>query len=82
MERLVQRLIRQDEVVHPIIESIRSVCERMDVVQSQFEVETDPDLIEATIYELQSLRARYRYLLKTARKQGITSRERESLWNE
>ena len=82
MERLVQRLIRQDEVVHPIIESIRSVCERMDVVQSQFEVETDPDLIEATIYELQSLRARYRYLLKTARMQGITSRERESLWNE
>lgn len=82
MERLVQRLIRQDEVVHPIIESIRSVCERMDVVQSQFELETDPDLIEATIYELQSLRARYRYLLKTARMQGITSRERESLWNE
>ena len=75
-------LLREDEPPHPLIESIRRVCSAIDVVQSRFDQETDPDLIEGCIYELESLRAQYRYLLRTARQQGITCREKAHLWNE
>ena len=34
-------------------------------------MESDSDLIEACIYEMESLRARYRYLLRTAKNRGV-----------
>ena len=34
-------------------------------------MENDSDLIEACIYEMESLRARYRYLLRQAKAGGI-----------
>lgn len=82
MEQIRQKLLRNEEAPHPIIEAIRDVCAGIDAAQNRFEQETDPDLIEAAIYELQSLRAKYRYLLRTARSQGVTCREKVHLWNE
>ena len=82
MEQIRQKLLREDATPHPIIVSIREVCACMDEAQSRFEQESDPDLIEAAIYELQSLRAKYRYLLRVAREEGIACRERVHLWNE
>lgn len=82
MQSLRQMLIRENTAPDPVIVAIRDICGRIDAVQSRFEMETDPDLIEGCIYELESLRAQYRYLLKTARQQGITCRERAHLWNE
>ena len=83
MEPILRRmLLREDTPPHPIIEAIRRVCAHMDAAQSRFEQETDPDLIEGCIFELESLRAQYRYLLRTARAQGITCREKAHLWNE
>ena len=35
-----------------------------------FDAESDEDLIESCIYQRESLRARYRYLLAAARKRG------------
>ncbi len=37
-----------------------------------FDAESDEDLIESCIYQRESLRARYRYLLAAARKRGIS----------
>ena len=83
MQRTLRKLLlREDTPPHPLIESIRQVCAAIDVVQSRFDQETDPDLIEGCIYELESLRAQYRYLLRTARQQGITCREKAHLGNE
>ena len=82
MEQLRQRILREDQEPHPIIEAIREVCALMDAVQTRFEQETDEDLIESAIYEHQSLRAKYRYLLRLARTQGVTCQERMHLWNE
>ena len=48
----------------------------------QFAQEVDPDLSEGCIYEMESLRARYRYLLRTAREQQIRCHEKKHLWNE
>ena len=75
-------LLRQDTPPHPTIQAIREVCARLDAVESQFRQETDPDLIEGCIFEMESLRAQYRYLLRSARENGITCQEKHHLWNE
>ena len=58
---------------HEIQQAIQDVCTQLDRVQSGFEMETDSDLIEAYIYQMESLRARYRYLLRQAKGMGLTS---------
>ncbi len=83
MEQVFRKLLlRQDAPPHPTIEAIREVCARMDAAQNRFEQETDPDLIEGCIFELESLRAQYRYYLRCAREQGISCQEKKHLWNE
>lgn len=81
-QRLRKSLLREDRLPHPTIEAIRRVCAQMELVENRFSQETDRDLIEGCIYEMQSLRAQYRYLLRTARDEGITCEERSHLWNE
>lgn len=53
--------------------ALRFTCDELARVRTCFEMESDPDLIEAYIYEQEALRARYRYLLKTAKEQGQTA---------
>lgn len=59
-----------EELLNDIDEVISSLsrCSR------RFELVTDSDLIDAAIYEELALRARYAYLVKKARAQGITGR--------
>lgn len=82
MQSLRKMLLREDTPPDPVIVAVRDICARMDAVQARFSMETDPDLIEGCIYELESLRAQYRYLLRTARKEGITCGEKAHLWGE
>ena len=82
MEQIRQKVLRDEVAPHPIIETIRDVCEQMEMAESRFAQETDPDLIESAIFEMQSLRAKYRYLLRVARTQGVTCQEKVHLWNE
>lgn len=82
VNRLRKTILREEQPPHPLIEAIREVCARIDLVENRFSMETDTDLIEGCIYELESLRAQYRYLLRSAREQGISCRERAHLWNE
>lgn len=82
MKSISQSILRGEVAPHPLITAIRDVCAGIDAAQSRFEQETDADLIEASIYELQSLRAKYRYLLRKAREEGISCEEKVYLWNE
>lgn len=83
MQTRLQKLLLRDEAApHPIIVSIREVCAAIDAVQRRFQMEDDSDLIEGCIYELEALRAQYRYLLRTARQQGVTCTEKAHLWGE
>lgn len=83
MENTLKKvLLRADEAPHPTIEAIREVCQRLDMAEARFSMESDPDLIEGCIFEIESLRARYRYLLRTAREQGISCAEKSHLWGE
>ncbi len=79
---LKKTLLRADRPLHPTIEAIREVCDQITLVENRFSMESDPDLIEGCIYELESLRAKYRYLLRTARQEGVSCREQAHLWNE
>lgn len=82
MKSISQRVLRKDVEPHPVVVAIRQVCEDIDAAQNRFQCETDPDLIEASVYELQSLRSRYRYFLRLARSEGIVCDEQTHLWNE
>jgi hypothetical protein len=55
-----------------LLEDIRTVCRQMDAARARFEMEQDEDLVEASIYELESLKARYRYLIKRAKKEKLS----------
>ena len=70
---LKKALVKTEEQPHELLIAIRDTCRRMDNAKLRFEMESDSDLIEACIYEMESLRARYRYLLRMARMQGITA---------
>lgn len=70
-DALKKAIFKTDPKPDKIHEAIREVCTRLEMVNSRFEMENDSDLIEACIYEMESLRARYRYLIRTAKNQGI-----------
>ncbi|MBC8570059.1 YaaL family protein [Zongyangia hominis] len=55
-----------------IIEDIKAVLELMDYAERRFNLEQDEDLLEACIYENKALSARYRYLIKMAKRKGIS----------
>ena len=82
MKSISQKLLRNEAEPHPVVCAIRQVCADIDAAQSRFVQETDADLIEASIYELQSLRAKYRYFLRMARMEGVVCNEKTHLWNE
>ena len=53
------------------LQEIRETSQRLQSAYSRFENESNEDLIDSIIYEIQSLKALYRYLLKLAKEKGI-----------
>lgn len=58
-----------------LIEKIRDTYTRLLSAYSRFEAETNEDLLDSVIYEIQSLKALYRYLIKKAQAEGVKCRE-------
>ena len=54
-------------------EDIQEVQNRLDSVNSRYDLTSDNDLVESLIYEQRSLESRYQYLIKTAKEKGIKS---------
>lgn len=79
---LKNMLLRPRVEEHPLLESIRDVCCRMEALESQFSMQSDNDLIEACIYEMEALRAQYRFLLRQAKEAGVTGVSSVPLWEE
>lgn len=63
-----------------LIEDIRTVAQQLELVKTRFEFESDEDLVEACIYEIQALTARYRYLIRTAKEQKMKSTDIGALY--
>ncbi len=60
---------KKEEV--PILDEIRSTVAMIHSMQQWFNTESDADLIEACVFQLESLEARYRYLLRMAKDRGL-----------
>ncbi|MCR4614791.1 MAG: YaaL family protein [Clostridiales bacterium] len=50
-----------------LIDDIHHTLREMDAAYSRFELTVDSDLVDAAIYEINSLSAKYRYLLRLAK---------------
>ena len=54
------------------LNEIREICAQIKCTEMWFEMEDDDDLIEASIYQREALNARYRYLLRQAKKNDVS----------
>ncbi|NLB36374.1 MAG: DUF2508 family protein [Clostridiales bacterium] len=64
-----------------IIEDIRNICKMLDSAYERFQYEQDEDLVDATIYEMEALKARYRYLIRKAKASNIANLELTAFWD-
>ncbi len=55
-----------------LVAEIRAVCTQLRAAQARFDLLCDADLVDACIYEMEALGARYRFLLNQARAMGVT----------
>lgn len=73
--KLVQRIDavteKEDENKKKLIYDIKEVCRLIACNERWFDFEIDDNLIDACIYERQSLFSRYRYLIKLAKNIGL-----------
>ncbi|HEX3027261.1 MAG TPA: DUF2508 family protein [Clostridia bacterium] len=72
---VIQMTLNRKPEVSPeqqLICELEAVKQNLDTVSERFEYQSDPDLVEACIYEMQALTARYRYLTREARRLGLT----------
>jgi hypothetical protein len=60
-----------DKTGSELLCEIEAVKQGLSSVTARFEFANDPDLVESCIYEMQALTARYRYLLREARRIGL-----------
>ncbi len=58
-----------------LINEIHSLGHALELAYERFELQCDNDLVEATIYEIEALKARYRYLLALAKQRNLKADE-------
>lgn len=72
MESLRDMLLNPKKQETPLLDEIRSTVAMIHAMQQWFDTECDADLIEACVFQLESLEARYRYLLRLAKDSGLS----------
>jgi hypothetical protein len=72
LRRNVKTQSTQGNSEKQLLVEIEAVQQSLDMVSARFNFQDDPDLVEACIYEMQALTARYRYLTREARRLGVT----------
>lgn len=73
--KLIQRAegaaVQEQEDREKLLEEIKEVARLIACNDSWFQLECDENLIDACIFQREALRSRYRYLLKSAKQQGL-----------
>ncbi len=72
MQRTNCAVVKENEDTKRLVDEIKEVCRLIACNDCWFELECDENLIDACIYQREELNSRYRYLLKSARQQGIS----------
>ncbi|MBQ2964399.1 MAG: DUF2508 family protein [Clostridia bacterium] len=75
MAALIDLLNRKkaDEENINLINEIQDISRALERAYERFELQSDSDLVEATIFEIEALKARYRYMLALAKEQNLTA---------
>lgn len=75
MAALIDLLNRKkaDEENIDLINEIQDISRALERAYERFELQSNNDLVEATIYEIEALKARYRYMLALAKEQNLTA---------
>lgn len=55
-----------------LTKEIHETCLRLEQIRAEFELVSDPDLVEAIIYDELATKARYRHLLQKAKEGNVT----------
>ena len=67
-------LLRPQKRERGLLDEIRLTVLQMNSVREWFDSESDADMIESCVYQLEALEARYRYLLRLAKERGLQCR--------
>lgn len=69
----IRKPVTPDE--YSLIMQIRDTSNRLRTAYNRFENECNEDLLDSIIYEIQSLKALYRYQMKLAKESGLDCKE-------
>jgi len=73
MESIRDILLKPKKKETPILDEIRSTVSMIHAMQQWFNTESDADLIESYVFEINALQARYNYLLRRVKElEGAT----------
>lgn len=64
----------EEEFKRQILEDIDFVTERLRQIRESFDMTAEPELVDALIYEELAMKARFDYLVKTAKERNIKCR--------
>lgn len=73
--QLITKKKCRNEDDEQLIGEIHRLSESLALAYERFELQCDSNLVEATIYEIEALKARYRYLLSIAKDRNLKSSE-------
>ena len=73
--QLIMKKRNTNEDDEQLISEIRNLSDALTLAYERFELQCDNDLVEATIYEIEALKARYRYMLALAKQRNLKSNE-------
>lgn len=57
-----------------LLEELDIVTEKLSRIRESYDMTSEPELVDALIYEELAMRARYDYLIRTAKERNITCR--------
>lgn len=70
-EKLAMPKQLNEEDEQSILSAIRVLSGELEVLNSRFDHETDPRLIDSIIYEMQAVQLRYMYYIDICKERGI-----------
>ncbi len=68
-----RKLSPEEEERQELLGQLKGTREQLKMARISFENASEPELVDASVYEINALQARYNYLLRRAREQGCIS---------
>ncbi len=76
----IKKKSKEEIEVDKIIGNIDGVLEQIKAAYAKFNTLTDDNLVEATIFEIKSLEARYKHLIEEAKSKNISVNAKRTIF--